>query len=161
MFVVSVLSLPYGRLQKLLNKLHYWTLEIIIQEILLLMPGSYLKYKVSLSKIVNDILKLDQLQWLLDRSDSHQFYNLDTELDIRQITRRFHGALATGVASQHMVPPLPPILWACICSNCWDQFSQIRCDFSDYSLRISIANFSILPFKRTEYTEVMASTVTE
>ena len=68
-------------------------------------------------RIVNDILKLDHLQWLLDRSDLRQFYNLDCQLDIRRITRRFHGTFAwvLHVSTERLVlthgsastPPLP------------------------------------------------------
>ena len=48
-------------------------------------------------KNVNDIRTLDQ-QWLSKRSDFHQFYDLDTELDLRRITRCFLGDFETDVS---------------------------------------------------------------
>ena len=45
------------------------TLEIVIQENLWLIRGSYSQCEVSLSRMLNKILTLDQLQWLPNRSD--------------------------------------------------------------------------------------------
>ena len=57
------------------------------------------QYDVSLSRMLNDILTLDQLQWPIDQT-FHQFYDPDTEHDHHGITSGFPGAFATGVACQ-------------------------------------------------------------
>ena len=64
------------------------------------------QYGVTLSRMLNDILTLDQ-QWLPYRSTFHQFHDLYTELDLHRIMSGFHGAFATGVASQQGTLTLP------------------------------------------------------
>ena len=65
------------------------------------------QYEVTLSRMLNDILTLDQ-QWLPYRSDYiHQFHDLYTELDLHRIMSGFLGAFATGVASQQGTLTLP------------------------------------------------------
>ena len=62
--------------------------------------------------------------WFLTNSDFpndqtfHQFYDLDTELDLQKIMSGFHGAFATGVACQQGTLTLPdtwfrPPFWTC------------------------------------------------
>ena len=64
----------------------------------------------------------------------HQFHDLYTELDLHRIMSGFHGAFATGVASQQgtLTPPdtwfRPSFSGACICSECWDRFSWFYTD---------------------------------
>ena len=58
---------------------------------------------------------------------STNFHDLDTGFDLHWITSGFHGAFATGVASQQGSLTIPdtwfrPPFGACLCSNCWDQF---------------------------------------
>ena len=87
--------------------------------------------EVSLSRMLNDILTLDLLQWLYNRSD-HQINDLDTELDLHQMTSCFHGAFATGVTWKQGTFNLPnsvpsPFVgraYAPIVDR-WDQFSKI------------------------------------
>ena len=88
------------------------------------------QYKVTLSRMLNDILTLDK-QWpSLANQTFHQFHDLNTELDLHRIISGFHGAFATGVASQqgnaypsgHLVPS--PLFGTCLCSNCWDQITR-------------------------------------
>ena len=64
------------------------------------------QYGVTLSRMVNDILTLDQ-QWLPTDQTFHQFHDLYTELDLHRIMSGFHGAYATGVASQQGTLTLP------------------------------------------------------
>ena len=52
---------------------------------------------VSFWRMLNDILELDQLQWL---QTLHQFYDPDIKLELYRISRGFHEAIATGVACQ-------------------------------------------------------------
>ena len=59
----------------------------------------------------------------------HQFHDLYTELDLHRIMSGFHGAYATGVASQQGTLTLPdtwfrPPFGTCSCSNCWDQIPR-------------------------------------
>ena len=66
--------------------------------------------------------------WPLTNSDLptnqtfHQFHDLNTELDLHRIMSGFHGAFATGVASQQgtLTPTdtwfRPPFRGACMCS---------------------------------------------
>ena len=73
--------------------------------------------------------------WPLTNSDFptdqtfHQFHDLYTELDLHRIMSGFHGAFATGVASQQGTLTLPdtwfrPPFWDLLCSNCWDQIPR-------------------------------------
>ena len=62
------------------------------------------QYGVTLSRMLNDILTLDQQS--TDQT-FHQFHYLYTELDLHRIMSGFHGALATGVASQQGTLTLP------------------------------------------------------
>ena len=67
------------------------------------------QYGVTLSRMLNDILTF----WPLTNSNLptnqtfHQFHDLYTELDLHRIMSGFHGAFATGVASQQGTLTLP------------------------------------------------------
>ena len=83
------------------------------------------QYEVSLSRMLHDILILDQ-QWLPNQSDfppiSWPWYRAWPS----PILSGFHGAFATGVACQQGTLTLPdtwfrPHFGTCSCSNCWDQ----------------------------------------
>ena len=64
------------------------------------------QYEVSLSRMLNDILTLDQ-QWLPNQSDFPPIHDLDTDFDLHRITSGFYGAFATGVACQQGTLTLP------------------------------------------------------
>ena len=64
------------------------------------------QYEVNLSRMLNDILTLDQ-QWLPNRSDFPPSSWPYTELDLHRIMSGFHGGFATGVASQQETLTLP------------------------------------------------------
>ena len=76
----------------------------------------------------------------------HHFHDLDTELDIHQITSGFHEVFATGVAFQQGLLTLPgsvPLFGTCLCSNCWDKFPELVVSFLDFSPWIPFGTFSI------------------
>ena len=92
--------------------------------------------------------------WPLTNSDLptnktvHQFYDLDTELDLHQIMSVFHGAFATGVACQQETLTLPdtwfcPPFGTCLCSNCWDQILELAMSILDFSPWIILGTSSI------------------
>ena len=64
------------------------------------------QYGVTLSRMLNDILTLDNSDFPTDQT-IHQFHDLYTELDLHRIMSGFHGAFATGVASQQGTLTLP------------------------------------------------------
>ena len=64
------------------------------------------KYGVTLSRMLNDILTLDHIDFPTDQT-FHQFHDLYTEHDLHRIMSGFHGAFATGVASQQGTLTLP------------------------------------------------------
>ena len=86
------------------------------------------QYEESLSRLLNDILILDQ-QWLPDQS---VFPSISWPLYRAwpsPITSGFHGAFATGVACQQGTLTLldtwfRPYCGTCLCSNCWDQIPR-------------------------------------
>ena len=86
------------------------------------------QYEVSLSRMLNDILILDQ-QWLPNQSDfppsSWHWYRAWPS----PIMSGFHGAFATGVACQQGTLTFPdtwfrPHWGTCLYSNCWDQIPR-------------------------------------
>ena len=100
------------------------------------------KYEVSLSRMLYDILKLDQSQfpnqWL---ETLHLFYDHATEPNLYRITRFTWGISygcdmpsANAHPSEHLVQSL---FETCICSNCWDVVI-----FSTFLLRISRGTYS-------------------
>ena len=59
----------------------------------------------------------------------HQFHDLYTELGLNRIMSGFHGAFATGVASQRerlpfRTPISVPLFGTYLCYNCWDQIPR-------------------------------------
>ena len=69
-------------------------------------------------------------------------------LGLHRITSDFHGAFATGVASQQGTLTLPdtwlrPPLGTCLCNNCWDHFTELV-SFLDFSPWIPLGTFLIL-----------------
>ena len=88
------------------------------------------------SRMLNDILILDQ-QWLPNKSDfppiSWPWYRAWPS----PIMSGFDGAFGTGVACQQGTLTTPdtwfrPLLGACMCSDCWDQFSRLYTDLMTY-----------------------------
>ena len=64
------------------------------------------QYGVTLSRMLNDILTLTNSDFPTDQT-FHQYHDLYTELDFHRIMSGFHGAFATGVASQQGTLTLP------------------------------------------------------
>ena len=94
------------------------------------------QYEVSLSRMLNDILTLDQ-QWLPKQSDFPPISWPDTDFDLHRITSGFHGAFArVWHASRERLPLRTPgsvpFLGACMCSDCWDQFPRLYTDLMTY-----------------------------
>ena len=57
--------------------------------------GSFMVYTgISLSQMLNDIIRFDQLQWLLIDQTLHQLYDVHTELYFYRITTCFLGTFA-------------------------------------------------------------------
>ena len=118
------------------------------------------QYGVTLSRMLNDILTLDQ-QWPTNQT-FHQFHDLYTELDLHRILSGFHGAFATGVASQQGTLTLPdtwfrPPFWdllmlqllrpnssnlPCLCSTFHLEYPLVLSRF--YSLYIYNIQFPVL-----------------
>ena len=111
------------------------------------------QYEVSLSRMLNEILILDQ-QWLPTNQTFHQFHDLDTELDLHRLWVVFHGAFATGVAYQQGTLTLPdtwfrpPILGLANAPIVETKFPELAMSLLDFSPRIPLGTFSIfaLPF---------------
>ena len=107
------------------------------------------QYEVSLSRMLNDILILDQ-QWLPNQSDfppiSWPWYRAWPS----PIMSGFHGAFATGVACQqgnaypsgHLVPS--PILGLASAPIVETKFLELAMSLLDFSHRIPLGTFSIL-----------------
>ena len=95
-------------------------------------------YKVSLSRMLNEILKLDQSVTVTSqpiRVYANWIFDIDTELGLYRNTRGFHGTIVTGVACQHgnAYPSehLVPSLFG-ICAYCWYNFSQFCRNYLDF-----------------------------
>ena len=98
--------------------------------------------------------------WPLTNSDFptdqtfHQFHDLYTELDLHRIMSGFHGAFATGVASQQGTLTIPdtlfrsPILGLANAPIVETKFLELAMSLLDFSLRIPLGTFSILPWTR-------------
>ena len=112
------------------------------------------QYEVSLSRILNDILILDQ-QWLPNQSDfpliSWPWYWAWPS----SIMSGFHEAFATGVACQqgnaypsgHLVPS--PIVGLACAPIVETTFLEIAMSLLDFSTRIPLGTFSILLIIKT------------
>ena len=120
------------------------------------------QYEVSLSRMLNDILILDQ-QWLPNQSDfppiSWPWYRAWPS----PIMSGFHGAFATGVACQqgtlypsgHLVPS--PILGLANAPIVETKFLELAMALLDFSPRIPLGTFSILLL--TNYTSNSYATI--
>ena len=105
--------------------------------------------------MLNDILTLDQ-QWPSTDQTFHQFRDLYTEFDFHWIMRGFHGAFATGVASQQgtlpfQMPgsvPLFGLAWAPIIET---RFLELAISLLDFSPWIPLGTFSILHLTTNQY----------
>ena len=78
----------------------------------------------------------------------------DLESDLHQIARSFHEEFATGVACQQGMLTLPdtwfhPLFGTCLCSSCWDQFSQTFClrEGGHQGLRVHMQSLYLIMFK--------------
>ena len=107
------------------------------------------QYEVSLSRMLNDILILDQ-KWLPNQSDfppiSWPWYRVWPS----PIMSGFHGAFATGVACQQGTLTLPdtwfpsPILGLASAPIVETKFLELAMSLLDFSHRIPLGTFSIL-----------------
>ena len=84
------------------------------------------QYEVSLSRMLNDILTCDQLQWFLTRLDfssiSWSLYRSWPISNFEWFTWNRCGMPAgKAYPSTHLIPTL---LGTCLCPRCWGQFSQ-------------------------------------
>ena len=120
-------------------------------------------YGVTLSRMLNDILTLDQ-QWLPYRSDfSTGFHDLYTECDLHRIMSGFHGAFATGVVSQQGTLTLPdtwfrPPFWDLLMLQLLrPNSSNLSCLYStfhiEYPLVLSRFCFIVNKLLTTNYTD--------
>ena len=112
------------------------------------------KYEVSLSRMLNDILTLDQL-WLPHRSDfppiSWPWYRLWPSSNHLW----FPWSICNGCCmpagnaypSRHLVPY--PHFWSFLCSNCWPRFPEFAMSLLDFSPRIPLKSFSIVLWMTT------------
>ena len=105
------------------------------------------QYEVSLSRILNDILTLDQ-QWLPNRSDfppiSWPWYRAwpspNYEWFPRSICNGCGMPAGNAYPSGHLVSP--PLV-TCLCSE--TRFLELAVSLLDFSLWIPLSTFSILP----------------
>ena len=110
------------------------------------------QYEVSLSRMLNDILTLANIDFSTDQS-FHQFNDLDTELDVNLIKSGSRGTIAMGtwVICQQGRLTLPdtwfrPPFWDLIVLQLLrPDFSTLSCLYSTFNLsRIPLGTFSIL-----------------
>ena len=98
------------------------------------------QYELSFSRMLNNILTLDQLQWLPSRSSFPPISCFNTELDLHQITSRFYGAIATGMACQQgtLTHPdtwfLPPVWDLLMLQLLGPDFPNFPCLYSTFHL---------------------------
>ena len=93
-----------------------WMLEIVIQEVLWSIWGSFSAIWSTLSRILNDILILDQ-QWLPNQSDFPPISWPSYRAWPSPIMSGFHGAFATGVACQQGTLTTPDTLFCPFCGG--------------------------------------------
>ena len=90
--------------------------------------------------------------WPLTNSDFptdqtfHQFHDLYTELDLHRIMSGFHGAYATGVASQQgtLTPGSVPNVGLANAPIVETKFLELAMSLLDFSPRIPLGTFPIL-----------------
>ena len=87
------------------------------------------QYEVSLSQMLNDILTLDELQWLPNRSDfPPNFMALIPDLTFTELrVVSMEHLQRVWLPSRERLPvrtpaSAPPPLGTCLCFNCWDKF---------------------------------------
>ena len=111
-------------------KLHFWTL--------LSVQGPIVAWLIRGSCLAIWSNPLTNVKWHSDPWPtvtslpirlSTNFMTFIIELELHWIMSGFHGAYATGVASQQGTLTLPdtwfrPPFGTCYCSNCWDQIPQ-------------------------------------
>ena len=116
------------------------------------------QYGVTLSRMLNDILTLTNSDFPTDQT-FHQFHDLYTELDLHRSMSGFHGAFATGVASQQGTLTLPDTWFR---SPFWDLLmlqllrpnsSNLPCLYSTFHLEypLVLSRFCIPPFEDGGY----------
>ena len=99
------------------------------------------QYEVSLTRMLNDILWPDHIQWQPPTDQT-----LYRTRPFTEFLSGFHRTFATGVACRQGTLT-PPDTWSrpfgtCICSTCWDQsFSELVVILPDYAFRISLGTF--------------------
>ena len=113
------------------------------------------QYEVSLSRMLNDILILDQ-QWLPNQSDFPPISWPLYQAWASPIMSGFHGAFATGVACQQgtltfRTPGSVPILGLANAPIVETKFLKLATSLLDFSSRIPLGTFSILLLAITEW----------
>ena len=102
------------------------------------------QYKVSLLRMLNDILTIDKLQWLPNLSDLLSISWLRYQAWPSPNYDWFHGGFATGVTCKHGTLTLPDT-WFCLflghvyASIVGPSFSELVVSFLDCSPRLSFA----------------------
>ena len=85
------------------------------------------QYEVSLSRMLNDILILDQ-QWLSNQSDFQKNFMtiLYTELDLHRswVVSMEHLQRVRHARRERLPFRTPGSVPHCLCSNCWDQIPR-------------------------------------
>ena len=124
--------------------MHVWTLEIVIEEVLWSIRGSYQTiWSFPLTNV-----KWHSVNWPYTMTTPY-WSDFVPNATFYRILSGFHRTFASGVACRQGTLT-PPDTWSrpfgtCICSTCWDQsFSELVVIFPDYALRISLGTFSIL-----------------
>ena len=120
------------------------TLEIVIEEVLWSIRGSYQTiWSFPLTNV-----KWHSVTWPYTMTTPY-WSDFVPNSTFYRILSGFHRTFATGVACRQGTLT-PPDTWSrpfgtCICSTCWDQsFSELVVILPDYALRIILGTFSIL-----------------
>ena len=120
------------------------TLEIVIEEVLWSIRGSYQTiWSFPLTNV-----KWHSVTWPYTMTTPY-WSDFVPSSTFYRILSGFNRIFATGVACWHGTLT-PPDTWSrpfgtCIYSTCWDQsFSELVVILPDYALRISLGTFSIL-----------------
>ena len=98
------------------------------------------QYEVSLARMLNDILTLEQLQWLANRSDlpsiSLPWYRSWPSPKNEWFPWRIcNGCCMPAGNAYHSGYLVPSPFWgACMCSDCWDQFPRLYIDWMTYEV---------------------------
>ena len=115
-----------------------------------------------LSWMLNGILTIDQFQWFPNRSDFPPIFWLFYRAYHHRITSGFHGAFATGVASQQGTLTFsdtwfrPSPLWGLAYVSVVDtMFTELAVCFRDFSHWIPLGAFSILLWREVLVTHAL------